>query len=328
MKTLLLAVALLLGVGGLVIFKFVGQGTRVTKSPKIASATSSPVPPVNDDQLTAILRKLFDRSGGKVSVAVLHVETGKLAGVDASNELPLFSVYKLPLAIAVLKDIEEGRLHLDQKVHVGPGDVVPGWRGNTQRWLKPIDLTIKQLLELSIVESDNTSSEKLLQLASGPAAVTERMRSFDLQQIDIRTSRKEYVAARSNPNTPQNTGSALGLVKLLSRLQVGELLQNSETELLIGLMDRAKTGLRRLRRNLPPGTKVADKSGSGDPNPKTNLASSANDVGLITLPNARGHLAMAVLLHDSTLPDEEQEKLIAELAKAAFDAYPSMSSPR
>ncbi|HSB29860.1 MAG TPA: class A beta-lactamase [Pyrinomonadaceae bacterium] len=326
MKTLLMVVALLLAVGGLVIFKFVGPGISVTKSSNIASATSSPVPP-NDDRLTATLRKLCDKSGGKVSVAVLHVESGKLTVVDASNELPLFSVYKLPLAIAVLKDIEEGRLHLDQKVHVGPDDVVPGWRGNTRRWLKPIDLTIKQLLELSIVESDNTSSEKLLQLTGGPAAVTGRMRSLDLQQIDIRTTRKEYVAARSNPLTPQNTGSALGLVKLLSRLQVGELLQNSATELLLGLMERAKTGLRRLRGNLPPDTKVADKSGSGDPNPQTNLASSTNDVGLITLPNARGHLAMVVLLHDSTLPDEQQEKLITDLARAAFDAYSSSSLP-
>jgi hypothetical protein len=46
-------------------------------------------------------------------------------------------------------------------------------------------------------------------------------------------------------------------------------------------------------------------------------------VGLITLPNDRGHLAMAVLLYDSALTDAQQEKLIADLARAAFDAYTS-----
>jgi beta-lactamase class A len=326
MKTLLIVVLLLLGVGGLIIFKLANQkaGVPVSQSlnsASVASSPSSPGPPGNDDaQLSATLEKLCVTSGGKVSVAVLHVETGKLAVVDGSNELPLFSVFKLPLAIAVLKSVEEGHLKLDQKVHIGADELLVGSRGNTQRWQNPVDLTIKELLELSLIESDNTSSEKLLQLVGGPPAVTERMRSFDLQQIDIRTTIKEYVATRSNPNT----GSALGLVKLLSRLQRGELLQPSETELLIGMMERAKTGLRRLRGNLPPGTRVADKTGSGDPNPKTNAAISTNDVGLITLPNGLGHLAMAVLLHDSALTDEQQEKLIADLARLAFDAYSSI----
>jgi beta-lactamase class A len=327
MKTLFIILSLLLVVGGLIIFKFANREASVTVSQSLDNSNppSSPSPSGNDDaQLSQTLKKLSDTSGGKVSVAVVHVETGRSAVVDGSAELPLFSVFKLPLAIAVLKSVEEGRLKLDQKVHIGTEDVVPGFRGNTERWQKPVDLSMKQLLELSIIESDNTSSEKLLQLAGGPKAVTELMRSFDLQQIDIRTTIKEYVATRSNSNTNQNTGSALGLVKLLSRLQRGELLPPSETELLIGMMERAKIGLHRLRGNLPPGTRVADKTGSGDLNPKTKVASATNDVGLITLPNGRGHLAMAVLLHDSTLADEQQEKLIADLARVAFDACSSV----
>jgi len=317
MKALLIIVLLLLVVGGLIIVKFARQKPNVPGS-EILNSASAPKPSGNDDaELSERLRKLCETSGGKVSVAVVHVETGKLAVVDASNELPLYSVFKVPLAIAVLKDIEEGRLKFDQKIHIGADDVAPGFRGNTERWQKPVDMTIKQLLELSIVESDNTSSEKLLQLVGGPLAVTERMRAFDLQQINIKTTIKDFVATRNNPNT----GSALGLVNLLSRLQRGELLQPSHTELLIGFMERAKIGLHRLRGNLPPGTRVADKTGSGELNPKTNAANSTNDVGLITLPNGRGHLAMAVLLHDSPLADEQQEKLIANLARVAFDSY-------
>jgi len=320
MKTVLIVVLLLLGVGGLVIVKFASQKPNVPSS-EISNSASTPKPSGNDDaELSERLKKLCETSGGKVSVAVVHVETDKLAVVDASNELPLYSVFKLPLAIAVLKDIEEGRLKLDQKIHIGADDVTPGFSGNTQRWQKPVDYTIKQLLELSIVESDNTSSEKLLQLVGGPAPLTERLRAFDLQQINIKTTIKDYVATRNNPNT----GSALGIVKLLSRLQRGELLQTSHTELLIGFMERAKIGLHRLRGDLPPGTRVADKTGSSELNAKTNAANSTNDVGLITLPNGRGHLAMAVLLHDSPLADEQQERLIANLARVAFDSYSSI----
>jgi len=320
MKPLLIVVLLLLPLGGLIIFKFTKQNASAPGSQRL-NTSSTPDPPGNEDaQLSEKLKELGETSGGQVSVAVLDVGTGRLAVVDGANELPLFSVFKLPLAITVLKNIEDGRLKLDEKVHIGPDELMVGTRVNSQRWQKPVDLTIKELLELSIIESDNTSSEKLLQLVGGPQAVTKLMRSFDLQQIDIRTTIKDYFATRTNPNT----GSALGLVKLLSRLQRGELLQPSQTELLLGMMERAKTGLHRLRGNLPPGVRVADKTGSGDLNPKTNAAISTNDVGLITLPNARGHLAIAVLLHDSTLDDKQQEKLIADLARVAFDAYSSI----
>jgi beta-lactamase class A len=105
---------------------------------------------------------------------------------------------------------------------------------------------------------------------------------------------------------------------LLARLQQGEILQPPNVSLLLDFMTRAMTGgERRLRADLPAGTPVADKTGTGAP------GSSTNDVGLITLPEGKGHLAMAVLLSGSKLPVESQEKLIAQLARAAYDSYVS-----
>ena len=69
------------------------------------------------------------------------------------------------------------------------------------------------------------------------------------------------------------------------------------------------------------GTLVADKTGSGEKDAVTQVAKVTNDVGIITLPSGRGHLAIAVLVSESKLPDAAQEKLIAELARAAYDAY-------
>jgi beta-lactamase class A len=79
--------------------------------------------------------------------------------------------------------------------------------------------------------------------------------------------------------------------------------------------------LRRIRRDLPAGTIVANKTGSGERDSATQTAKATNDVGIITLPSGRGHLAIAVLVSGSKLPDAAQEKLIAELARAAYDAY-------
>ena len=276
-----------------------------------------------EQELEQRLKLISDRAKGTVGLSVVHIESGKAVSIHGKTQLPLYSVLKLPLAIAVLKDIEENRLRLDQKVHVTPDEIVPGTPGNDALWLKPVDVTVAYLVDVSIARSDNTSSEKLLQLAGGPGKVTERMRSLGFQNLSIHSTVAEYVKSRRNPNT----GSAEDLANLLVQLHQGKILQPSQLNLLIGYMQRATTGLRRLRGDLPAGTVVADKTGSGERDEVKRVAKATNDVGIITLPSGRGHLAIAVLVSESELPDAAQEKLIAELARAAYDAY-SKDAPK
>jgi beta-lactamase class A len=282
-------------------------------APMAASATPSQRTEALDAELTERLRKLCGDAGGDVGLAVVHVETGRTIEIEGGKALPLYSVFKVPLAIAVLKDVEEKRLALEQKEKVGPEDVAPGSRFNTDLWQKPVETTVAELLEFSIVRSDNTSSDKLMQLIGGPAAVTKRMRDLGFSNINIQYTVREFSARRDKPNT----GSAVDLARLLAKLQKGEVLEAPHTELLLGFMTRALIGEHRLRGDLPAGTPVADKTGTGD------AGSNTNDIGLITLPEGKGHLAMAVLISGSKSSAAAQEKLIAKLARAAYDSYVS-----
>ena len=291
--------------------------TAETKFPSPAATIAHNQPGAIEQELEQRLKTIIDRARGTVGLSLVHIESGKTVSINGKSQLPLYSVFKLPLAIAVLKDVEENRLRLDQKIHVTPAEIVQGTPGNTALWQRPVDVTVERLIDFSISRSDNTSAEKLLQLVGGPSKVTERMRSFGFQNIDIRSTVAEYVKIRQNPNI----GSAEDLANFLVQLHQGKILQPAQTDLLIGFMERANTGLRRLRGDLPKGTLVADKTGSGEKSELTKVAKATNDVGIITLPSGLGHLAMAVLVSESTLPDVAQEKLIAELARAAYDAY-------
>lgn len=295
-------------------------GVTSVSSPASGLAAAQPNKIENDDaQLSERLKALCGSARGDFGVAVVHVETGRTALIEGAKQLPLYSVFKLPLAVAVLKDVEAKKLLLDRKVRVTPEDVAPGSQFNTDLWRKPVEKTVAELLELSIVRSDNTSSDKLLQLVGGPAAVTRRMRSLGFANINIQYTSREFAARRDKTNT----GTASDLAHLLAQIQKGEVLQQPQLMLLLGFMTRAMTGgERRLRADLPPGTPVADKTGTGEP------GTSTNDVGLITLPEGRGHLAIAVLLSGSKLSVEGQEKLIAQLARAAYDFYVSAPAPR
>ncbi len=289
------------------------------KSATTAESTGAPTaqPGKVEQELERRVKTISDGAQGAVGLSVIHIETGRTISINGNSQLPLYSVFKLPLAIAVLKDVEENRLRLNQKVHVVPAEIVPGTPGNTALWQKPIDVTIEQLIDYSIARSDNTSSDKLVQLVGGALKVTERMRSLGFQNLDIHSTTGEYVKTRQNPNT----GAADDLAKLLVQLHQGKILQPVQQNLLIGFMQRATTGLKRLRGDLPKGTLVGDKTGSGEQDAITRTAKATNDVGIVTLPSGRGHLAIAVLVSGSKLPDAAQEKLIAELGRAAYDAY-------
>ena len=288
------------------------------KNPGLTAAASPQNQPADfDNELAHRLKAICDRADGIVALSVVHIESGKSISINGKSKLALYSVFKLPVAIAVLKEIEENRLKLDQKVHVTPSELVPGTPWNDALWQKPVYRTVAELIEFSIARSDNTSTDKLLQLVGGARAVDERIRSLGFQNLDIHSSTAEYLKTRANPNT----GAADDLTQLLAQLHEGKILQSSQQNLLIGFMQRANTGLRRLRGDLPAGTLVADKTGSGEPDEATRAPKATNDVGLIRLPSGRGNLAIAVLVNNSRLNHASQEKLIADIARAAYDFF-------
>ncbi len=92
----------------------------------VASAPAQSQPGDVEQELERQLKSIFDRAQGTVGLSVVHIESGKSISINGGSQLPLYSVFKLPLAIAVLKDVEENRLRLDQKIHVTPADIVPG----------------------------------------------------------------------------------------------------------------------------------------------------------------------------------------------------------
>jgi beta-lactamase class A len=284
--------------------------TAASPQPSSSGTPATATQGGEDAGLAARLKAVCEKAGGRCGAAVTHVETGRGAAFEGDAPLPLYSVFKLPLAVEVLKGVEEGRLSLEQKVRVEPAEAVPSSEENAALWRETTERPLSELIEFSIARSDNTSTDKMLELVGGPEAVTARMRALGLQHIEVRASVRDFLKSR---DAHPNTATPADLVRLLALLQKGGALAPAQAEVLLAVMSRTVTGDRRLRAGVPAGTPVADKTGSGP--------STTNDVGLITLPGDRGHLAVAVLLDGSKLPVKEREAVIAEAARAAYDAY-------
>ena len=258
---------------------------------------------------------------GPVGAAVLVVEKGTVVSLHGEQRFPMQSVYKLPIGMAILHMVDLGRLKLDQPVRILPRDFVPASRGSPIRDDHPhgITMTVAQLMDAMMSVSDGTASDVLLQLAGGPAHVTAYLRGIGVRDVVVATT--ERAMAHGEPVQYRNWATPNAMVDLLRTLHRGAGLSPPSQRLLLNLMTASQTGPNRIKGLLPTGTVVAHKTGSSGT--VGGVTRATNDVGLITLPDGN-HLAIAVFVSDTKVSNAVQEKVIARIARAAWDCRDSL----
>jgi beta-lactamase class A len=255
---------------------------------------------------------------GRVGVAATVLETGESVALNAEQRFPMQSVYKFPIGMAVLAQVDQGKLKLEQKVRVEKSDFALQRQHSPIRDANPqgVELSLAELLKYMVSESDNTACDVLLRLIGGPKVVTEYLRELGVNGIVVANTEKEMGQDKSvqyrNWATPESA------VVLLRALHEGRGLSDSSQALLLRLMTQTPTGLKRIKGLLPAGTVVAHKTGSSGT--VNGVTAATNDVGLITLPNGK-HLAVAVFVSDSTANDAAREEVIARVARATWDEW-------
>lgn len=275
------------------------------------------VPP-SHAQLRAQIARIAAQAHGRVGVACSLPGKALDCDSNAGEALPMQSVYKLPISMAMLHAVEQGRFTLTQTIRFLPSDLIAPDQNSPLRDAHPrgnVDVPIEELLWGAIVESDGVASDILMRSLGGPAAVDAYVRSLGISGIEIRDTEKTLGREVALEN--RNSAQPRAMVALLRMLADRSPLSPEHTRLLLRWMNSARTGDRRLKALLPPGTPVADKTGTSGTGRK--FTNATNDVGLITLPDGR-KLAVAVFVADSAAPPSIREHVIAEIGQAIYAA--------
>jgi beta-lactamase class A len=264
------------------------------------------------------LAQISSAAKGHVGVAALVLETGETVSLNPHDHFPMQSVYKLPISMAVMKQVDAGKLKLDQKVRVTKDDFVGRGQHSPIRDQNPsgAELSVSELLRYAISESDGTASDVLMKLAGGRVAV--QMYLTDLPITDMIVLNTEKELAQDRQAQYRNSASPDSAVALLRALHERHGLSERSQALLLKLLTESTPGAKRLKGLLPAGTAVAHKTGtSGTQN---GITAATNDIGIITLPNGR-HVAIAVFVSDSAEDEATREGVIAKVARAVWDKW-------
>lgn len=308
------------------------------------------------------IAKIAASAGGTVGVAAVAVETGERFALRGGERFPMMSVYKLPIALALLHEVEAGRTSLEKPIPIRPSDLRLGNSPLADRYPEGgVTRTLAELLEETLVDSDNTASDILLREAGGAAAVTGRLRALGVEGIrvdrpeawlaldgagirnvppeaewtlpalrrlfDARPAAERAKAMRAFVEDPRDTATPEAMADLLVLLARGRALDAANTARVLNLMARTKPGAARIPGKLPAGTPVAHRTGLSMT--VEGYTGAINDVGLVT-PADGARFAIAVFVKGCRRPVPDAEDAIARIARAAYDEFaaPTTAPPR
>lgn len=270
-------------------------------------------------QAPADFEHITRQAQGKVGVFAQIVETGETLDFHGSERYPMQSVYKFPIAMAVLQAVDQGKLKLDTPIRVEKSDLIGGRQHSPIRDMHPdggFTLPLRELIRYAVAESDGSASDVLLRIVGGAPKVQAMLTRLGVHGVQVIDTEKALGA--DNQTQYRNWAQPVDMVRLLVLFQQGKGLSSASRALLLKYMTETETGPKRLKGNLPPGTVVAHKTGTS--NTVNGITAATNDVGLITLPNGR-HLAIAVFVSDSPLSQDTRERTIAACARIAWNHF-------
>ncbi len=314
-------------------------------------------PPSERDILAARIQALGQGFDGQVGIAVREVGAGWAVSYHGDHPSPQQSVSKLWVSLAVLAARDRGELSLDERVTVRKEDLslfhqpIRDYVGDAG-----YTTTLESLMQGALRTSDNAANDALIRRLGGPFAVEVAIVGRNLDGVRFGpgertmqtaaaglTWRPEYsfgrvfwedrealpvetrrAALARYLADPPDAATPLGVSLALARLQRGELLSAESTALMLQIMEGSITGAGRLRAGLPPGWRMAHKTGTGQV--MGSLATGYNDVGLIYAPDGRVY-AVAVMVASTRERLPVRQAFMASVARAVAGAPEPAAEP-
>ena len=325
------------------------QGTRTRTSILCVLLLSlvAHQPQAGTADVVAEIERHAGSAGVTVGVSAIHLQSGERVRVNAGQRFPLASTYKVPMAAYALHLVSQGVLQLNQMIEVRPEDLVIS-SSITRLFPHPgIQLSLLNLMEATLIQSDNTATDVLLRTIGGGEAVTRWLQQSGIGDMRVDRSTadliRDYMEIPRTPGSmaaqyegmdfeqlteadwirfydalladPRDQGTPDAMTTMLTGIWQDAYLDRDKSEALRSIMARCLTGSHRLSGRMPSQQlPLAHKTGT--------LGGTVNDAGVVTLPDGRGTLVLTVYTRGASAVDAAAgERVIAEIGRTLYDYF-------
>jgi beta-lactamase class A len=273
------------------------------------------------DSLKQKIRQIVSSKNVEVGVSIIGNDGKDKLSINGDRHFPMQSVFKFHIALAVLSEVDKGNFSLDQKIKIEQKDLLPNlYSPIREDYPNGAELTLAQILEYTVSQSDNVGCEVLLRLIGGPQVVEKYFKKKKIKDVSIKFNEVEqqnnWDLQFQNWTTPKAANGVLSIFYINKK----KFLSQKSYDFIWKVMRETKTGQARLKGQLPAGTIIAHKTGSSGTNKTTGITAAVNDIGIVFLPNGQ-HFFISVFVTNSKEDVETNEKIVADIAKVAWDYF-------
>ena len=233
-----------------------------------------------DSRLQQNIERVTRSVNAQWGIYIKCLETGAEIAINADKQMDTMSVIKIPLMAEVFRQVEEGKFNLDDRVTLTDGAKRPG-TGVMRSLDAGATMSIRDLLTLMTIVSDNTATDLLFDKVGGTEPVNKLMKSYGFDSVRATgPSSVWFTALRAAPSaaefhrqakTPFGLASPRDIGKLLERIAEGKAVSAKASETMLQMM-RGQVYSSRLPKYVT-GFRIAHKTGDF-------LPYIGNDVGI------------------------------------------------
>jgi beta-lactamase class A len=238
---------------------------------------------------------------GKMGVSVKNLKTGESASINGDILFPTASTFKVPVLVEFYRQVETGRLNLDENIILRMEDKVPG-SGILKELTPGMTINFRDLLKLMMIVSDNTATDLVVREV-GMENINKTLDELELKKTRVKKYCREILFdlvgvneplkemtielwAEVSEGTDYNGSWSLGvedndvttpdeMTRLLELIALGEAASKESCEAILEIMGKCQTGQYRIPKYLPTNELLLQrKTGS--------LPGIRNDVGVIS----------------------------------------------
>ncbi|HBI10041.1 MAG TPA: class A beta-lactamase [Franconibacter pulveris] len=265
---------------------------------------------VDLSQLTAAAQQEEKTLNARLGVTVLDTATGKTASYRGDERFPLNSTHKALLCGALLKQADEKKVSLTEAVRFDKSRLVE-YSPVTEKHTAPQSMNWLQLCSAAVSYSDNTAANLISQKAGGPQGVNAFLRANG--DKTTRLDRLEPALNEARPGDERDTTTPQAISRTLQTLLLGDALSEASRKQLIRWMMDDKVADALLRKSLPKGWTIADKTGAGGYGSRSIIS--------MVWPEKGAPLVVAIYITQTDASLAQSNAAIARLGRVIFQQH-------
>jgi beta-lactamase class A len=260
-----------------------------------------------DQKFQAEIKNIEAKLDGVLGVAIKDLKTGKMFLLNEKEIFPQASSIKIALLFEVFKQVEEGKLKLDEMILLQEGQKVEGSGVLFQLGYPSLSLSVKDLCVLMVILSDNTATNILIDKV-GMDNVNKRMDSLGLKNTRLRRKMMDLKAALAGN---ENISTPLEMMALLEKIRKGTAIKDPQRLELLKILSLANESKDSpIKEAIPANIPVASKHGE--------LEMVRCDSGIVELKD-RPYIICVMTTYLKS--EKVGEEVIAQISKLAFEYF-------